>query len=276
MKRIFWTTLILCLAMPLSIYAINGSDFDVDKDGDVDGEDLAGFVEYYGTLRWYKDFDGDKHSDGTTLYASSQPPHYYPDTELISLDGDCDDMNPNINPGVEEACNDGVDNDCNVQVDEGCSCVTPDDCPVNPTPVCDSPNVCQGYRLEATCIDNECGAIQVDDDSACGQDIIANQCDYYQDVYCTGGEDQDVPVCPSSCVNNFDCDEEAFCLNDVCQPDLPPGYACIGDAQCATGYCVGGVCCDSICYGICLSWHAICMFSYGSNSWNNGKKANCQ
>jgi len=84
MKKIFWITLILCLFMPLCVYAIDGSYFDADNDGDVDAEDLAGFAQFYGTLRYYKDFDGDYYSDGTTLYSTSQPTNYFLESDLIA------------------------------------------------------------------------------------------------------------------------------------------------------------------------------------------------
>ena len=32
-------------------------------------------------------------------------------------DGDCDDGNPDINPGTHEDCEDGIDNDCDMTVD---------------------------------------------------------------------------------------------------------------------------------------------------------------
>ena len=138
MKKIFWISLILCLVAPLCLYAIDGSDFDADKDGDVDGDDLAGFAQYFGTLRYYKDFDGDDHSDGTTLYSTSQPTNYYLESELNSTAGDCDDEDANVNPGMDEVCDDGIDNECDgdldcddsdCTVDPACSCIADD----NPT-----------------------------------------------------------------------------------------------------------------------------------------------
>ncbi len=33
---------------------------------------------------------------------------------------DCDDLNPNINPGIEEKCGDAIDNNCNQEIDENC------------------------------------------------------------------------------------------------------------------------------------------------------------
>ncbi len=54
-----------------------------------------------GTIR---DLDSDGYGDGETCAGD-----------------DCDDGDPNINPGMPEACGDGVDNNCNDVIDEGCS-----------------------------------------------------------------------------------------------------------------------------------------------------------
>ena len=40
------------------------------------------------------------------------------DEDGYSIDeGDCDDGDPEINPGVKEICDDGIDNDCDVAID---------------------------------------------------------------------------------------------------------------------------------------------------------------
>lgn len=41
-------------------------------------------------------------------------------------DGDCNDGDPSIHPGMAEVCDDGIDNNCNLSIDENCEvdCVT--------------------------------------------------------------------------------------------------------------------------------------------------------
>jgi len=123
MKKIFLITLIFFIVIPFCVYGIDGSNFDGDNDGDVDAEDLAAFAQFYGTLRFYKDFDGDYYSDGNTQYATSQPVGYFSESDLTAIDGDCDDDNSDINPGAIEICDDNlVDNDCDGLSD----CADPD------------------------------------------------------------------------------------------------------------------------------------------------------
>ena len=61
---------------------------------------------------WYVDFDGDGYgTDELELLACDQP------SGSVDIAGDCDDMDPDINPSAEEIC-DGLDNDCNGVVDD--------------------------------------------------------------------------------------------------------------------------------------------------------------
>ncbi|MEO1258928.1 MAG: HYR domain-containing protein [Bacteroidota bacterium] len=48
---------------------------------------------------WYRDLDGDGHSDGMTIIACSQPANHFLAGDLQSTDGDCNDNDPNEYPG---------------------------------------------------------------------------------------------------------------------------------------------------------------------------------
>lgn len=62
---------------------------------------------------WYQDGDADGYGlEEVSLEDCAQPVGYAP------LDGDCDDINPNVSPGQKEEC-DALDNDCDDKVDEG-------------------------------------------------------------------------------------------------------------------------------------------------------------
>jgi parallel beta-helix repeat protein len=68
---------------------------------------------------WYKDVDGDGHSDGTSQGPQcTRPTDYYYEQELTAISGDCDDSDGNVYPGASEICGNEIDNDCNGYVDE--------------------------------------------------------------------------------------------------------------------------------------------------------------
>ncbi len=74
---------------------------DITSDGDVDGADLGFFSESMGKLHWYRDLDGDGYSDGTSVWGQNPPDNtYYSQGELDGISGDCDDLNPDINPEI--------------------------------------------------------------------------------------------------------------------------------------------------------------------------------
>ncbi len=77
---------------------------DNDCDGDID-EDIE-------VVTFYRDADGDGYgTTEDTTDSCAQPDGY------ILQAGDCDDTNPDINPGATEVC-DGVDNDCDGNADD--------------------------------------------------------------------------------------------------------------------------------------------------------------
>ncbi len=62
---------------------------------------------------WYPDNDGDGYGDaGDWVTAGEQPEGYVADHS------DCNDDNPDINPGMAEVCDNGLDDDCNGQIDQ--------------------------------------------------------------------------------------------------------------------------------------------------------------
>jgi alpha-tubulin suppressor-like RCC1 family protein len=85
-----------------------------------DGEDnnCNGQIDEGVLLVFYKDVDGDGYTDGTTEVFCNQPTGYVSQAPT----GDCNDNDPNMNPGKIEIC-DRKDNNCNGQRDEDDVCV---------------------------------------------------------------------------------------------------------------------------------------------------------
>lgn len=78
--------------------------------------DCDGSVDESGTAyTYYRDADGDTYGTDTDVLQGCSPT---PPVGYVFLSGDCDDTNPNRNPGEEEVC-DLVDNDCDATVDDG-------------------------------------------------------------------------------------------------------------------------------------------------------------
>lgn len=79
---------------------------------DLVDNDCDGVVDDGVTTTWYRDADYDEYGDPNDAVESCEQPNgYVPDGT------DCDDQDPQINPGWDESC-DGIDNDCDGQTDE--------------------------------------------------------------------------------------------------------------------------------------------------------------
>ena len=90
---------------------------------DQDQFDLGTFapeMEFYDTAKnWFLDYDRDYYSNGNTLTEHYHPNNYFLAIDLFAITGDCNDSNPDINPGAEEICGNLIDDDC-VNGDEEC------------------------------------------------------------------------------------------------------------------------------------------------------------
>ena len=90
---------------------------------------------------------------------------------------------------------------------------------------CDSP--CRGCSVSGS--EGTCGQLPK---GAAGQPSCA--------PYLCDGQDE---ACPSSCITNDDCADEAVCdESSECAPPLAAGSSCTRADQCASGQCINGVC----------------------------------
>lgn len=149
----------------------------------------------------------------------------------------------------------------------GDCCTQASDCPSFGTfdPVCENPGTCQGSRGMAVCTESATCATTgtQQDDSACTAQTLANECGFYQPIFCNGDVSQGPPVCPTTCQSNADCDANAYCddVTDTCIEDESDGGSCLTDSQCDSGHCRNDFCCNS---GDCCESAADCPAQYSS------------
>ncbi len=152
---------------------ICGDGVDNDCDGVIDDDGL-------GAGTWYPDADGDGYGVDAPRSACVQPAGH-----IASLANgiDCDDTDPDVNPGATEICFDAIDNDCDDAIDDdgvGAPTWYPDldgdgffaDAPIT---ACYAP---EHYGPTLGEIDCDDGAFDVnpDADEICG-DGVDNDCD---------------------------------------------------------------------------------------------------
>jgi hypothetical protein len=86
----------------------------VDQDGDgwASGSDCDDSDSEIFPRIWYRDMDGDGYGIRAESIVSCEIPEGY----AVQF-GDCDDTDPEINPGAMEICGDGLDNNCDGSID---------------------------------------------------------------------------------------------------------------------------------------------------------------
>ncbi|MCC6623321.1 MAG: hypothetical protein IT385_18830 [Deltaproteobacteria bacterium] len=130
---------------------------------------------------------------------------------------------------------------------EGGSCL-PDRAPGG---ACDRVGQCAlGLCVDGVCCDAACdGGCDRCDGAAPG--TCAPLADGVAGVGCGPYLCGGAAACPATCGGDLDCAADHFCEGGACLPDRPTGQACDRVAQCASGSCADGFCCDEACDGAC-------------------------
>ncbi|MDH3595176.1 MAG: MopE-related protein, partial [Rhodospirillales bacterium] len=220
------------------------NSIDDDCDASIDEPGAIGETE------WFADLDADGFGDSaSSIFACSQPPN------TADNGGDCDDADPDVNPGAAEVCN-GADDNCNSSTDEGvCICgntvteafagETCDDGNANDNDDCI--NACQVATCGDGVLHNQgSGTEQCDDGNAINGDGCSDACFLEGGSSCVGipdgtlCDDADACTVPDQCQSEICvggaplvCDDDNICTTDSCDPvtgcvftNLPNGTSC--------------------------------------------------
>jgi len=116
-------------SLPAGYAAVGGDCDDVDpavNPGAVEvcngiDDNCAGGIDEGVTTTFYLDGDSDNYGlDASTTQACSLPAGY------AAVGGDCDDVDPAVNPGATEVCGNGIDDNCSGTIDLGCTTPLPE------------------------------------------------------------------------------------------------------------------------------------------------------
>jgi hypothetical protein len=113
---------------------------------------------------------------------------------------------------------------------------------------CDGIGGCAKYAAETVCLPPTCSGNRVNTAGTCNglgtcRAQGVQECGTYQ---CTSG------ACINHCASDADCVTGHTCVNGSCGPKSL-GQPCSAGGECASNFCVDGVCCNSACTGACHS-----------------------
>lgn len=112
---------------------------------------------------------------------------------------------------------------------------------------CDGIGGCANYANGTQCVAPSCTGDRLntvatcDGHGTCGPTGVVD-CHPFG---CVGG------ACNHTCATSADCDVGTGCVNGTCGPKQL-GNLCGANAECASNFCVDGVCCESACSGTCV------------------------
>jgi len=114
---------------------------------------------------------------------------------------------------------------------------------------CDGTGACRLYASGATCAAATCSQAVATPARTCdGAGVCRSTAPFPCDPYACGANG----ACLVMCSSDGDCVSPNVCINGACAKKVP-GTACATGAECASGLCQQGVCCNSSCTGTCRS-----------------------
>jgi hypothetical protein len=127
-----------------------------------------------------------------------------------------------------------------------CPDLAPDTCGTSGG--CDGAGACAWYAPGTECIPASCEDGVLQPASLCDG---AGRCLTPEPIQCRPYACAASDRCASACADDSLCLSGYFCQAPECVPILAAGEACQRAAQCQTGLCIDGVCCQDLCDGFC-------------------------
>jgi hypothetical protein len=115
---------------------------------------------------------------------------------------------------------------------------------------CDGQGACRSHVLGTVCQAGTCEGASVTNSRICDG---AGSCEPGPATICAPFNcDPKTSACRASCASDADCIAGVSCVNGSCGKK-PMGAACAANAQCVSGFCADGFCCNVACTGPCVS-----------------------
>jgi hypothetical protein len=116
---------------------------------------------------------------------------------------------------------------------------------------CDGSGACRRYPVGMVCAPGSCAVAAETGASTCSN---GGTCQAGATKMCTGGHTCTNGSCSSSCNGDGECQTGFFCdAAKTCQVKRVAGAACTAANQCASTFCVDGVCCNIACDQTCYA-----------------------
>jgi len=195
--------------------------------GTIDSEGVF-TAQSEGTTRVILNIDGqDVDNSGVILTVNGDV-----DADGYYGDVDCDDTDPDVNPGAEEICDDGIDNDCDGDTDtyDSTCYIDGDGDGYNDHVDCDDSDPDVNPGAEEICtdgIDNDCDG---DTDTADSHCVDSDGDGYMDDIDCSDTDPDINPGADELCTDGIDND----CDGDVDSQDADCGSGGGGGGGCGT------------------------------------------